>query len=191
MCAASVAGAVAGVRFGSRDSSQIAPPGAIRCCAEDVGAVVDGVVVLVMGVADVAAVGACSGDSPVPRECRPRSISAGDPGCRIPSNLRILARFFDFPSDIFRDFAVLGSAGKVDLDKECHLIEPRCCRLVVLGCLWGCDGMRRGTEKRGRLNAACCRDHTMSSCLCNQLFIFHQRGDFVVLPLFMGGFEPH
>ena len=121
MCAVSIVSAVAGARFGFGDSSPIAPLGAIRYCTEDVGAEVDGIVVLATRVADEADIAVCSVDSPVPRarECRPGFSSTGDPGCLIPSNLRIRARFFDFPSDIFRDFAVLGSAGKVDLDGEC------------------------------------------------------------------------
>ena len=95
---------------------------------------VDGIIVLATEVRDSAAVGVCADDSPVRREYRPVFFSAGDSGCLIPSNLRIRARFLDFESDIFRDFAVLGSAGKVGLDEECLLIEPRCCWLVVFGC---------------------------------------------------------
>ena len=84
---------------------------------------IDGIVVLATEVGGSAAVGVCVDDSPVCREYGPVFPSAGDSGCLIPSNLRIRARFLDFPSDIFRDFAVFSLAGKVDLDEECLLIE--------------------------------------------------------------------
>ena len=134
VCAISIAAGVAGVGFDLGDSPPIEPPGARRCCAGDLGAVVDGIVVLATEVGGSAAVGVCADDSPERREYRPVFFLTGDPDCLIPSNLRIRARFLDFPSDIFRDFAVLGLAGRVDLDKECLLMEPRFCCLVVFGC---------------------------------------------------------
>ena len=112
MCAVSIAAGIADVGFDLGDPSPIEPPGAIRCCTEDVGAVVDGIVVLAMEAGDSAAVGLCADGSLVRREYRPLFFSAGDSGCLIPSTLRIRARFLAFRSDIFRDFAVLGSLSK-------------------------------------------------------------------------------
>ena len=134
MCAVSIAAGVADVGFGLMFLPPIEPPGATRCCAEDVGAVVDGIVVLATEVGDSAAVGVCADDPPVCREYRPLFFSAGDSGCLIPSSLTIRARFFDFPSDIFKDFTLFGLTSKVHLDGECLSIEPRCCYLVVFGC---------------------------------------------------------
>ena len=102
----------------------VAPPGwgvsgnhlgVIRCCVEDVGAEVDGLVasfrtVTPLGTeaADGVSVGVCVGLL-VDRECTPVFFSAGDSCPLAPRNS------MGFLSDIFRDFAVLDVANISEL----------------------------------------------------------------------------